>query len=136
MIAKQLAALGPMVDELGVVQAKLSRVRRGQAESIREAVARESKLKAKIRAEFASHNPKRGATITGEMFVAEVGCCENRRKVKSVLAVFKLMGQKAFLALGSPPIGKIEKELSASDFEAMVETAPTGPRSLTVTARF
>jgi hypothetical protein len=130
----QLAKLAPLVDELGALQAELDLIRRGQADSIREKGKREERLKALIRDAFASQPPRKGATIPGKSYTAEVGACQPRRVVRDAAKVLKLMGQRAFLKLVTIPIGALEKTLSGPDFERHVESQPVGPRSLAVRA--
>lgn len=135
MKAQQLKSLAPLVDELGALQAELAEIRRGQAESLRDKTKREDELKKAIRSVFKEAPAKKSYSIPGKSYTAEVSACEPRRAVKDAVAVLKKLGTKVFCGLVTIPVTKLEKLVDAGEFDKLVETQPTGPRTLKVSAK-
>jgi hypothetical protein len=124
MTKKQREGLGPLVDELGGLEATL----RPHLKKLKRA----DELRKKLRRALANEQPERSFVLQGELHSADIGPCGQRRVVKSVAKVLKKLGQAAFLRVVTIGMGKLSDELSITDFEALTEQKPLGPRPLSI----
>jgi hypothetical protein len=115
-----------LVDEFGALETKLT--------ALRPDIRRHEQLGKIIRGWYADLPANQAFSCKGEKFVVVAGPREFQRVIRSMLDLFKLIGQKRFLEFCSLPLKVLESNATAAEMAKLVDTRQIGPRALQVAA--
>jgi hypothetical protein len=79
--------------------------------------------------------PTEPVNLMGDRYSLGIAARRNERAIKSMQRAMRAMGEKAFLARCTLAIAALEETLTAAQVAKLIETAPTGPRYVSVTPR-
>jgi len=116
-----------VVDELGGLGVRLGELRRLQD--------RYDQLRRKVMGWYEREPAERSFSLEGVHFAAEVSARAVERRIKSLLALYREIGQRKFLAYCQFPLSALDEIMAPADQERFVVSSQTGPRRLKVFAR-
>lgn len=115
------------VDELGALSVRMQELRQIQD--------RYDQLRRRILAWYDDHPPGQSFSIEGAHFAAEVSPRMVERRIRSMTALFKELGQRRFLKYCQFPLAALDEIMAPAEQERLVVTSQTGPRRIKVFAR-
>jgi RNA polymerase sigma factor (sigma-70 family) len=115
------------VDELGALSVRIAELRRLQD--------RYDQLRRKVVGWYDGEPAGQSFALEGAHFAAEVSARAIERRIRSMLALYRAIGQRKFLAHCQFPLSALDEIMAPADQERFVVSAQTGPRRLKVFAR-
>ena len=116
-----------IIDELGRADRRLKRYR--------SLLTRHNDLKRTILGWFDTLPPGVSSVIDGDEFAVSVSAKKMERSIVSMQRVLAELGPETFFQVVTVPLKSLEAKLPTERVEKLVETNPTGPRTLTVSQR-
>lgn len=113
---------GAIADEYGRLSAEIA--------AFKPKIARHKQLRETIEGWFENEDASKSFAVEGSRFVVEVGPKALKRTIKSMHAVYKRLGVKAFLEACSFTLEALEERLSATELGAYLNEKRTGSRSV------
>jgi len=121
-----METLGILIDEVGSLEAEAQKAKA----TLKKYDA--SKKKLLEMADLVIASSCKGLVVSGCDYAAEIGPRGSIRSVKNIAKAVVLLGEEVFLKLAKINLGDLEKYLTETQLDEVVEVGNTGSRSLKI----
>jgi transcriptional regulator with XRE-family HTH domain len=122
-----LDEIAAAVDELGALSVRLHELRQVQE--------RYDQLRRKVVGWYEHEPAGQSFALEGAHFAAEVSPRAVERRIRSMLALYRALGQRRFLKYCQFPLSALDQVMAPAEQEQYVVSEQTGPRRIKVFAR-